>query len=133
MHSSGIIMTVSSHKTERIILVYCDSFLTEDDDGICRFYRNMNTAKDNGIGIPTGTEARVCADIARRQQVGIAKYGVTVAENQLSLLEWLSHAYEETLDQAVYLRRAIEQIEREAGDQKDDVAAMWAAARALQN
>lgn len=82
---------------------------------------------------PTGTEARVCADIARRQQVGIKKYGVTVADNPLNLLQWLNHAYEETLDQAVYLKRAIEQIEKETESQKDDTAKMWADAKALQN
>jgi hypothetical protein len=60
---------------------------------------------------PTGIEAEVCRDIATRQQVGIAKYGVTVAENPLELRQWLQHAYEECLDQAVYLRRAIAEIE----------------------
>lgn len=59
-----------------------------------------------------GTEARVMADIEQRQQLGIAKYGTTVADNPLSLREWLQHAYEECLDQAVYLRRAIEQIDK---------------------
>lgn len=59
---------------------------------------------------PTGTEAKVCDDIAQRQALGIQKYGVTVEENQLSLLEWLQHAYEECLDQAVYLKRAIDEI-----------------------
>lgn len=60
---------------------------------------------------PTGTEALVCADIARRQQLGIAKYGQTVADNPLALRAWLQHAYEEVLDQAVYLRRAIQEID----------------------
>lgn len=60
---------------------------------------------------PTGTEAAVCADIARRQQLGILKYGVTVADNPLELRAWLQHAYEECLDQAVYLRRAIAEID----------------------
>lgn len=60
---------------------------------------------------PTGTEARVCQDIAERQARGIAKYGTTVAENPLSLEEWLQHAYEETLDKAVYLKRAIEELQ----------------------
>ena len=64
---------------------------------------------------PTGTEARVCADIAARQALGVRKYGVTVEANPLPLRDWLQHAYEETLDQAVYLRRAIEQIDRELG------------------
>jgi hypothetical protein len=65
--------------------------------------------------VPTGTEARVCADIAGRQALGVRKYGVTVEQNPLTLRGWLQHAYEETLDQAVYLRRAIEQIDRELG------------------
>jgi hypothetical protein len=63
------------------------------------------------MNTPTGTEAAVCADIARRQQLGLAKYGTTVAENPLTLRQWLQHAYEETLDQAIYLKRAIDQID----------------------
>lgn len=59
-----------------------------------------------------GTEARVCLDIIKRQQLGMKKYGISVEDNPLSLREWLQHAYEETLDKAVYLRRAIEQIEK---------------------
>ena len=58
-----------------------------------------------------GTEARVCDDIARRQQMGMQKYGTSVEANPLSLRAWLQHAYEETLDQAVYLRRAIEELD----------------------
>lgn len=57
-----------------------------------------------------GTELRVCIDIADRQKLGIVKYGMTVEQNKLSLKEWLQHAYEETLDQAIYLKRAIEEI-----------------------
>jgi len=60
---------------------------------------------------PSGTEAIVCADIARRQAHGIAKYGTTVAENPLPLRQWLVHAYEEHLDAAVYLRRSIAEID----------------------
>lgn len=60
----------------------------------------------------TGTEARVCADIAARQALGVRKYGTTVEDNPLPLHAWLQHAYEETLDQAVYLKRAIEQLQR---------------------
>lgn len=58
---------------------------------------------------PSGTEAMVCDDIAKRQQVGIAKYGTTVSENPLSHMQWLQHAYEECLDMAVYLKRAMEE------------------------
>jgi hypothetical protein len=66
---------------------------------------------------PTGTEANVCADIARRQAMGTKKYGVTVAMNPLPLRAWLNHAYEETLDQAIYLKRAMEEMD--AMDSKD--------------
>lgn len=68
------------------------------------------------LGTPTatGTEAAVCADIARRQAHGRAKYGTTVAENPLQLREWCQHAYEEALDLSIYLRRTIEELDRKA-------------------
>lgn len=59
----------------------------------------------------TGVEAQVCKDIAARQQVGIKKYGMTVADNPADLREKLNHAYEECLDQAVYLKWAIMQLD----------------------
>jgi hypothetical protein len=64
---------------------------------------------------PTGIEALVCEEIAQRQQLGINKYGTTVADNNLSLREWLQHQYEELLDAAVYCRRAIAEIDANAG------------------
>lgn len=63
---------------------------------------------------PTGIELEVCNDIAARQRKGVKKYGVTVAENPLDLKEWLQHAYEETLDNAIYLKRAIREIEEKS-------------------
>jgi hypothetical protein len=66
----------------------------------------------------TGTEARVCEDIATRQALGLRKYGISVQDNPLTLRQWLQHAYEETLDKAVYLRRAIEEIDRQGDDGK---------------
>ena len=61
---------------------------------------------------PTGIEALVCEDIAKRQKLGTAKYGQTVQDNPLSLRAWLQHAYEESLDFPIYLRRAIAEIDR---------------------
>ena len=58
------------------------------------------------------TETQVCADIKRRQELGIAKYGTTVAQNPLDLRQWLQHAYEEKLDDAVYMKRAIQQLDK---------------------
>ena len=65
-----------------------------------------------GVFMPEGTEAEVCADIARRQAFGKNKYGMIVAENPSSLRARLVHAYEEALDLSVYLRRCIEEIDK---------------------
>ena len=62
----------------------------------------------------TGIEAKVCEDIAKRQELGMNKYGTSVADNPLTLREWLQHALEEALDQAVYLRRAIAEIDKQS-------------------
>lgn len=59
---------------------------------------------------PTGTEAQVCEDIARRQQLGVHKYGRTVADNPLALKAWMQHLYEELLDAAVYVKRAMAEL-----------------------
>ena len=63
---------------------------------------------------PSGIERQVCNDITERQLYGITKYGTTVEANPLPLRAWLVHAYEECLDQAVYLKRAIAEIDKEA-------------------
>ncbi len=60
---------------------------------------------------PSGIEAEVCADIARRQAGGVVKYGMTVAENPLPLGEWLEHAYQEATDFAIYLKRAMKGLD----------------------
>ena len=69
------------------------------------------------IALPTGIEADLCAEIAARQAKGIQKYGTTVADNPLALREWLQHALEEALDQAVYLKRAIAEIDAQQARQ----------------
>lgn len=58
---------------------------------------------------PTDTEFQVCADITARQTKGVAKYGTSVRDNPLPLREWLEHAYEENLDAAIYLKRAMQE------------------------
>lgn len=62
----------------------------------------------------SGIESQVCHDIAARQQVGLEKYGTTVADNPLPLRDWLEHAYQECLDQAIYLRRAMAELDSKA-------------------
>ncbi len=63
----------------------------------------------------TGTELQVCEDIAIRQAFGMSKYKTTVADNPLDLKAWLQHAYEEHLDAAIYLKRAIQEIDTRPG------------------
>ena len=58
------------------------------------------------------TETEVCADIKRRQELGIAKYGATVAQTPLELRQWLQHSYEEKLDDALYMKRAIQELDK---------------------
>lgn len=66
----------------------------------------------------TGTEARVIAMIAKRQSLGLAKYGTTVEANPLPLRAWLQHQLEELLDAAIYCQRAIEEMDRLGDDGK---------------
>jgi hypothetical protein len=49
-------------------------------------------------------------DLLQRSQTGIKKYGVTLDRNDLELVDWLQHAYEECLDQANYLKRVIVEL-----------------------
>lgn len=49
----------------------------------------------------------VIGDLESREQRGLSKYKTTVDREDLKLEDWLQHAYEEVLDQAMYLKRAI--------------------------
>lgn len=52
-------------------------------------------------------------DLLQRSQKGIDKYKTTLDKKDLSLKDWLQHAYEECLDQANYLKKSILEIERQ--------------------
>ena len=54
---------------------------------------------------------QVMEDLNSRSSVGIEKYNTTLERTDLELKDWLQHAYEECLDQANYLKRAIIEIE----------------------
>lgn len=54
------------------------------------------------------TVQSVIQDLNDRSQLGIKKYGTTLADNNLTHKQWLQHAYEEALDMALYLKRAME-------------------------
>lgn len=58
-------------------------------------------------------------DLLRRSQFGIKKYGVTLDRRDLSLRDWLNHAYEEALDHANYLKRAMMEIDNATGSDRE--------------
>ena len=56
--------------------------------------------------------ANQCAElIIERSRVGIKKYGVTVASNPLTAVQWLQHHRQELADGLVYATRLQEVIE----------------------
>ncbi len=81
------------------------------DCGVCPEGQHLEHCPVHGQPRDKVVEA-VRADLLRRSQLGIKKYGVTLERTDLSLKDWLQHAYEETLDQANYLKRAIIAIEQ---------------------
>lgn len=54
----------------------------------------------------------------QRSKAGQLKYGHKLTRDDLSLLDWLRHAEEEQMDQLLYLRRAILDLERLQDDHK---------------
>lgn len=68
--------------------------------------------------IATGTELTAQNMIAKRQLLGINKYGTTLRDNKLNHRQWLQHAAEEAADLLVYLLRAIEEIDKTSDDLK---------------
>ena len=57
------------------------------------------------------TESLVCKNILDRQQLGIKKYGRTVAGNPLTERQWLQHLFEELLDASIYCKRLMQEMD----------------------
>jgi hypothetical protein len=53
----------------------------------------------------------VIKDMIDRENLGIKKYGTTVDREDLTLRDWLQHAYEESLDKSLYLKAAIRELD----------------------
>ena len=53
-------------------------------------------------------EDEVCTRIKARSAVGLAKYGVTMADETLTRKQWLVHLQKELMDSVVYLQKLIE-------------------------
>lgn len=82
--------------------------------------------------------AIVCADLKLRSELGIAKYGTTLARTDLGRQEWLQHLYEELLDAAAYVKRLMvkknePEYARETGEETTIYGAYLAGRRARRN
>lgn len=75
-------------------------------DALDEHYRNSVVTEPVKPVVDFVVEA-VRADLLKRSQLGIKKYGTTLDRTDLSIRDWFQHAYEETLDQANYLKRCI--------------------------
>lgn len=62
----------------------------------------------------------VKSDLTKRSEDGIKKYGTTLDRDDLELIDWLNHQYEELLDAALYCKRAILKLRNEKARQKWD-------------
>lgn len=60
-------------------------------------------------------EDEVCKKIMERAEIGKNKYGTTMERDDLSILEWLTHAQEEAMDLTVYLQKLIEKERNKNG------------------
>ena len=56
------------------------------------------------MGRPKQVYAQVMIDLRDREKMGIEKYGVSVDKAELNALQWMQHAYEESLDHAIYMK-----------------------------
>ena len=75
------------------------------DKDIVYFHKPLITSSDSVV-------EDIREMLLQRSEVGLKKYGKTTVDNPLELKAWLTHALEEALDQAVYLRRSIVELEK---------------------
>ena len=54
----------------------------------------------------------VISQFKQRSEIGIAKYGVTLDRNDLSMLDWINHAQQESMDFCLYLEKLKSEIEK---------------------
>lgn len=65
------------------------------------------------MGRPKQVYPQVMIDLRNREKMGIEKYGVSVDKAELNAIQWMQHAYEESLDHAIYMKKLILEAHRE--------------------
>ena len=63
----------------------------------------------------------VIDDLVAREERGKTKYNTTMDRDDLSHEEWLQHAYEEALDMALYLKKAMQQTKSYSHDEVQNI------------
>jgi hypothetical protein len=53
---------------------------------------------------------RIASLLRSRSETGIRKYGTTLDRTDLEVKQWIDHAIEECLDQALYLQRLKDEL-----------------------
>jgi hypothetical protein len=64
------------------------------------------------------TETLLIKMFVERKAMGMSKYKTSVADNPLTLRQWLMHSLEEKMDDCVYMLRAIQEIDAKQDDFK---------------
>lgn len=57
--------------------------------------------------------ATIIDRLEERSEAGMKTYGMTMAENPLTTIEWIDHAIEEALDFACYLERIKKDLKKD--------------------
>lgn len=53
----------------------------------------------------------VVAKFSSRSEAGVKKYGTTLEDNELTLIQWLNHLQEELMDATLYVQKLKEELE----------------------
>lgn len=62
------------------------------------------------------TVTNVMRKYESRSQDGMKKYGMTMRDNPLNLMEWLNHLQEELMDATLYIERLMEEVKQTTGE-----------------
>lgn len=85
------------------------------DDGFWFNIRLIHLVEDGAASTPLQeVEDAVCAQIKKRRDAGRSKYGTTMERTDLSILQWVQHAQEESMDHAIYLEK-LKRVLKEKG------------------
>lgn len=79
-------------------------------------YQPESTPDAKNVADINNVLPRIKETLEQQNIKGINKYGASLKENNLSTLDYLKHAFEETIDLAQYLAVAINELEGDAND-----------------